>query len=358
MMFTETKDDIIPDIMHCWAWNCIYVKSNGRIPCWCDAGEIYTIVKKNFDKSDFVLDILNSNEMIRMRLKILDQQEYHIKECDRCCCLIKKGKGRNFRYPDGGEDSGIEGLNAHMAAMLNKVWRQKGWKYGSIDRIREIQLEPSFPCNLKCPGCLHGWHESPMNTETKPFIFPFKWFVQMLASIRRHNVILNKIAFVGRGEPTLNKNLPKFITHARKTIPELKMSMDTNATQEFKPEFLQLNWINCSIDGATAESYKKYRLRGDFSSTIKFMKNATKAKTDKSCKIRWKYILFNTNDHEINLAQRMAKDIGVDELNFVITTVGAYDGSIKPSSKFLTIQQIQEYLKEHNIFPNTKVSLS
>lgn len=353
---------VLTDKMHCWAWNRIYVKSNGRVPCWCDAGEIRTIWKDDFGEKDFITDLVNGPELREMRLKVLQDQQYYVQECGRCCCLIEKGKGSHWRYPDGDTAPDIGKMNQTALKIMKRVSTVRGWPFGSVDKIAEIQLEPSFPCNLKCPGCLHGWHPTPMKTETAPYFFPLEWFNKMINSIVRNNVTLKRIAYVGRGEPTLNKQFPAMLEQARKLIPDVIMSMDTNSNQPWRNEYLNLNWINCSIDGSTSQAYSTYRLRGKFEPAIKFMENAVAARdaTAHNCKIRWKYILFNTteSDELLNRAQQMAKDIGIDELDFVITTVGAHDQSVIPAARFKTMAQFNEYLAGNPIFPGAMVSRS
>jgi MoaA/NifB/PqqE/SkfB family radical SAM enzyme len=167
---------------------------------------------------------------------------------------------------------------------------------------------------------------------------------------------------VGRGEPTLNKRFPDMIIQARKKMPQIIMSMDTNATQEFKDEYLSLDWINCSIDGSTKEAYDTYRHGGDFFRAIRFMRRAVyrKAVHESKCKIIWKYILFNTTEDIglMNTAQKMALSLGIDELHFVVTAVGSHDKTVTPAHSMNNFSTITEYIKANPIFPNVLVTLS
>jgi len=340
---------------YCWAWNRVYVKANGRIPCWCDSGETHTIIHKQFAEVDFIRDIVNSDEMLEMRNKVILSGKNYIKECGTCCCMVDKTRGKHSRYSDAEAPNSLQDMKAQKAVeILNRVHRQRKWPLGSIDRISEIQLEPSFPCNLKCPGCLQGFHEDPMSTEVGPYVFPYAWFEQMVGSIINNNIKLNRIVYVGRGEPTLNNRLPDMIKYARRQMPNLTMSMDTNSNQPFKQEYLFLNWINCSIDGSDQESYGKYRRGGQFNKALEFMRAGAELKRslDASCKIKWKYILFDTNDSDecLNRAQKIAVNLGIDELDFIITHCGAHDQSVNPSPRFKTIQQLNAYIKSNPIF--------
>lgn len=336
---------------YCWAWNRIYVKANGRIPCWCDAGERYTIIHRSLEDYDFVRDIVNSDEMRRMRTKILIQNEYFIKECETCCCMLDVSRGVHSRFENDKNPNLIDKREAAQKVLSKRCNKDKpsGW----IDNIAEIQIEPSFPCNLKCPACLHGSHKNPLSTEPKPHILPLDWFKRIIDSIIFNKTRVGRIAFVGRGEPTLNINFSNMIEYARTALPDLTISMDTNANQPFKNEYRNLTWINCSIDGSNQKSYEKYRVGGVFEKTQQFMRDGVAAG---GVKIRWKYILFDSTHDEVlmNQAQTKAKEIGIDELFFVITNFGG--ANIKPSDNFKTVAKVNDYIKKNPIFHNTRVS--
>jgi hypothetical protein len=86
-----------------------------------------------------------------------------------------------------------------------------------------------------------------------------------------------------------------------------------------------------SIDGATAESYRKYRIGGTFSKAFGKMKALVDAcraagtyattPTAGRVQITWQYILFewNDSDEEIALARELALGIGVP-IEWVITS--------------------------------------
>jgi MoaA/NifB/PqqE/SkfB family radical SAM enzyme len=269
-------------------------------------------------------------------------------------------RGEHFRFADAGKVSPNFNKSDVQRRILERVQKHRGWQLGSIDKIIEIQLEPSFPCNLACPGCLQGIHSNPMSTEVGPYVFPYEWFEMMINSIISNNVHLNRMAYVGRGEPTLNRQLSKMISFARQRMPGLQMSMDTNSNQAFLDEYLQLDWINCSIDGCDQDSYSKYRKGGQYSKAIDFMRNGVNKKllSKSKCVIKWKYILFDTNDTDaqLNKAQSTAESLGVDELNFIITHTGAYDGSVNPSQRFKTVSDLNTYLSANRIFSRTSGS--
>ena len=79
-----------------------------------------------------------------------------------------------------------------------------------------------------------------------------------------------------------------------------------------------------SIDGATAESYAKYRQRGNFAKAIGNLRAAADEKRRAGRDvpfINWRYILFthNDSDEEMSLARTMAAEMGVDRLCWELT---------------------------------------
>jgi len=343
---------------YCWAWDRIYIKANGRVPCWCDTGEKYTILdNREYNQLDFVPDILNHEYMREMRIQVLNRNKYFIRECATCCCMVDENRGKHFRF--GGDEKPDDQANskADMALRyLEDVHKNRDWPYGSIDDICEIQLEPSFPCNLRCGGCLQGLPE-PLKTESPPYVFPYEWFTKTIDSINDHSVTLRQIRFVGRGEPTLNKKFADMLTYVNRIMPDTRLGMDTNANQEFKHEYLLMDAINCSIDGVTQNSYEKYRIGGVLDKAFKFMETAAflTRKYETQGKIVWKYILFDVNDtlEELNEAQRLSKQLGIHELRLVMTHAGSFDRKVNPSSRFQSMEQLQTYIRENPIFQGT-----
>jgi len=73
--------------------------------------------------------------------------------------------------------------------------------------------------------------------------------------------------------------------------------------------------MTCSIDGASQESYHKYRVRGDFNRVIRnverinFYKQQYRSKLPR---LTWQFVVFGHNEHEIPLAREMAGKLGMD----------------------------------------------
>jgi hypothetical protein len=82
--------------------------------------------------------------------------------------------------------------------------------------------------------------------------------------------------------------------------------------------------VTFSIDGASQESYVKYRKRGDFEKALRNLRFAVEEKRALGRDIpflNWRYILFthNDSDAEMERARGLASEIGVDRLCWELT---------------------------------------
>jgi hypothetical protein len=146
---------------------------------------------------------------------------------------------------------------------------------------------------------------------------------------------LEKLLFYNFGEPFLHPGAVDFLRAVRSRRPDVTVQTSTNGLtlDRGKIEAIVreglLDRIVLSIDGATEESYGRYRVGGDFLTAISALEQLARARRSRGGaprpEIHWQYILFewNDSDEEIALARATAARIGV-ELKFVLThTPGA-----------------------------------
>jgi len=115
--------------------------------------------------------------------------------------------------------------------------------------------------------------------------------------------------------------------------------------------------VTFSIDGASQDSYVKYRKRGDFEKAIRNLRFATDEKQALGRDvpvINWRYILFthNDSDAEMQRARTLAADIGVDRLCWELTDhpEDLYSRRFVPGTPDLAA--IQHEIWDHNNLGN------
>jgi len=180
----------------------------------------------------------------------------------------------------------------------------------------KLTIEPTNMCHLKCPLCPTG-----LGIAERDFC---ELDIDLLK--RLIDELGDYIFFVDLfnwGEPLFSKNLEEFLRILNKK--HISTTISTNLSVKISEERIKkiissgLNHIIVSLDGASKDSYNEYRRGGNFDLVIENMKRfvAIRDKINSNTPyITWQFLIFRFNEHEINKAQRMAKEIGVDRIWF------------------------------------------
>jgi hypothetical protein len=140
---------------------------------------------------------------------------------------------------------------------------------------------------------------------------------------------LGRIDFFNYGEAFLHKRALDMVEYIKSRYPHVYLYTSTNglALSEDGARRLArsgIDEVTFSIDGARHETYVQYRQRGDFAKAVRNLAALVDEKRTHGLDVpfvNWRYILFshNDSDEEMELARRMAADIGVDRLSWEIT---------------------------------------
>ncbi|MCD6328335.1 radical SAM protein [bacterium] len=185
-----------------------------------------------------------------------------------------------------------------------------------------LQFEPCIRCNLRCPTphC-----ELNNNSQTRDkALASIDDFCRVFDQVGPNMEILRLYNY---GESFLNPAATEMIAYARGRRPDIYIDAHTNGlvftTDERRRQLVDcgLDYLVFSIDGASQESYARYRRGGDLSVVLDNLAAITKLRDQKSStrlRICWRYILFNWNDSddEMNRALEMAREIGVDQFTW------------------------------------------
>lgn len=178
-------------------------------------------------------------------------------------------------------------------------------------------LDPILACQLHCPFCGLG-------ERTKAHI-DFDGFEEIMHQLGRACIKLNLYNW---GEPTLNKDLPRMIAHATdKYNIKVKISSNFNLeNDEYWREIVRagLRELVVSLDGASEETYKIYRVGGSFDRVIhniKVVQDEKKRLKTKFPLVYWQFLVFKHNEHEIEKAREMAKELLMDGFHLVSPTM-------------------------------------
>ena len=122
------------------------------------------------------------------------------------------------------------------------------------------------------------------------------------------------IQFCGEfGDPMMHPQVDKFIETALDYVPHVVISTNGGLRNhlwyaDIAKKYGNNLHIQWAIDGATHDVNWKYREGVDFNKAFENMKSYTQAGGNGE----WWYLLFEWNWHQIPLARKLAKDIGIN----------------------------------------------
>src|SRR5205823_4122640 len=133
------------------------------------------------------------------------------------------------------------------------------------------------------------------------------------------NPSLKSVELSNWGEIFLNPQLLGILELAHQRGVTLVAENGVNLNK-VRPEVLeglvkyQFRKLTCSIDGASAETYPIYRIRGKFSNVITNIRKINELKQRYRSpfpELAWKFVVFGHNEHEIPVARAMAHELGM-----------------------------------------------
>jgi MoaA/NifB/PqqE/SkfB family radical SAM enzyme len=140
---------------------------------------------------------------------------------------------------------------------------------------------------------------------------------------------LVRVDFFNYGEAFLHKRAVEMCEYIKAKFPHIYLYTSTNglALNEEKAHRLVhsgIDEVTFSIDGASQETYARYRQRGKFEVALANLRAMAdeKARSGRDVpQLNWRYILFNWNDsdEEMARARTLATDAGIDRLCWEIT---------------------------------------
>jgi len=188
-----------------------------------------------------------------------------------------------------------------------------------------LYIECTAACNISCAQACCA-PETGITRTRQAGMLDFEVFRRV---IDEAGPSLGRIDFFNYGEAFLHKRAIEMCEYIKSRYPHIYLYTSTNGlafTEEQARRLVRsgIDEVTFSIDGATPESYAKYRQRGDFQKALRNLRAAAAEKRSAGRDIpfiNWRYILFvhNDSDEEMDRARHMASEIGVDRLCWELT---------------------------------------
>lgn len=186
-----------------------------------------------------------------------------------------------------------------------------------------VSIEPTTSCNLRCPECPSGLRQFSRNTG----------MLTMDLYQKIVNEIGNKLMYMilyFQGEPYLNPSFFDIVKDAKSR--RIYTATSTNAhflNDENSRKTVEsgLDRIIVSLDGIGQETYAAYRVGGRYQRVLDGVDNLVKWKRklkSKTPHIILQFIVFRTNEHQIDEVKALSKKLGVDELQLKTAQVYEY----------------------------------
>lgn len=220
-------------------------------------------------------------------------------------------------------------------------------------RPLSLFIEPTNVCNLRCPLCPTG-NNSTTKAKGMMALEDYKRIIDELGPTAFSVTLWNY------GEPFINPQMIEMIKYAK--TKGLKVITSTNGFAFRKEENIQaildsgLDELILALDGATKETYAKYRINGDFELNIEGIKKLCKEKKRLHKYFPYtsvQFIIMKHNEHEVEAIQKLARELCVDEL--ILKTVYLFNNPVL-SKKFLpTDKKYSRYLTEEGVVCKTSV---
>lgn len=185
-----------------------------------------------------------------------------------------------------------------------------------------VSIEPTTSCNLRCPECPSGLRQFTRPTG-KMSLELFQRTVDQLSPG------LFYLILYFQGEPFLNPLFFRMVEYAKQK--RIYTATSTNAhflNDNFAEKTVKsgLDKIIISIDGTDQETYEKYRVGGKLDKAVQGIANLTKWKRKLKSSTPYvvmQFIVFRTNEHQVDEVKALAKTTGVDKLE--LKTAQVYD---------------------------------
>lgn len=130
---------------------------------------------------------------------------------------------------------------------------------------------------------------------------------------------IERLDFFSYGEPFLYRHLVEALRHIRQAMPRTAIAISTDGMQVRKAveaaivDERLLDWIIFSVDGSDPESYRRYRIRGDFDVAFGNLARFHRRAAGSGIQVVWQYVVFrwNDSDEQLGRAVAMAENAGI-----------------------------------------------
>jgi len=197
--------------------------------------------------------------------------------------------------------------------LANAALAEIGYRLRTADPLggpTTLVVDLTTHCQLKCPLCPTGLGSPGRERQHIP-VESFR------AIVDRYRRTALRLFLTDWGEPLLHPRAAEMIAYAEDAGIWTAISTNGMHLPEALAEALvraRLSHATFSIDGATQESYQRYRVRGDISTVLANLERLVAVRNRLGATrphVTWQYLVFQHNLHEVDAARARARELGV-----------------------------------------------
>jgi MoaA/NifB/PqqE/SkfB family radical SAM enzyme len=210
----------------------------------------------------------------------------------------------------------LKKINNFIRAEINRILKRK--VLNSYPYI--LKIESTNICNLKCGFCYNS-RRTPRTGERAYGRMSFENFKKIVDEVGPY---LFKINLYGFGEPLLFDETFDMVKYATQNNIGVGISSNMNInrpdlTQKIIDSGLEVLIFSCH--GATQKSYSRFMGKGSMNLALNNIKALIKEQRRLKLKTPltdWQFCVTRFNEDEIPLAEKKAKEIGINQIRFLI----------------------------------------
>lgn len=179
------------------------------------------------------------------------------------------------------------------------------------DELNALQIELTSKCQASCPMCLRNVYGGLKNSH----LIIDEWTFEEFKDIITEDILkrVNHILLCGQyGDPLLNPYLKDICRYITEINPNVLLVIHTNGSlykEEWWKDFANIlpkyHSVVFGIDGLE-DTHSIYRIGTDYNKIISNMKAFISA----GGLVTWDFIRFNHNEHQVNAARELSKQLG------------------------------------------------
>lgn len=219
-------------------------------------------------------------------------------------------------------------------------------------RPGRIRVEACSLCQLHCPSCPNAGKA--ISSAIGYGYLRARDFESLLDA----NPFVRDVELSNYGEIFLNPELTEIFRTAFERNVRLRADTGVNLNTADEAQLkaavdYRLQSLTCSLDGASQETYGRYRAGGQFNRVLANLRRLQQFKREQRSRLpvlTWQFIVFGHNEHEIDKARAMAHELG---MQFQLKL--SWDDSISPVKDVERVRREtgygsrREYREKHGV---------